>query len=96
MTELSLTRHAEARMRQRGYKDEDVDLVFRVGKRVADDAFLLTDKDAARAIRKRKQEIQQLERLRGSQVIVEGETLITLYHTTMRPRRRNRKSWRHS
>lgn len=96
MTELSLTRHAEARMRQRGYKDEDVDLVFRVGTRVADDAFLLTDKDTARAIRKRKQEIQQLERLRGSQVIVEGETLITLYHTTMRPRRRNRKSWRHS
>lgn len=96
MTELSLTRHAEARMRQRGYKDDDVDLVFRVGTRVADDAFLLTDKDAARAIRKRKQEIQQLERLRGSQVIVEGETLITLYHTTMRPRRRNRKSWRHS
>lgn len=96
MTELSLTRHAEARMRQRGYKDEDVDLVFRVGTRVADDAFFLTDKDAARAIRKRKQEIQQLERLRGSQVIVEGETLITLYHTTMRPRRRNRKSWRHS
>lgn len=96
MTELSLTHHAETRMRQRGYKDEDVDLVFRVGTRVADDAFLLTDKDAARAIRKRKQEIQQLERLRGSQVIVEGETLITLYHTTMRPRRRNRKSWRHS
>lgn len=96
MTELSLTRHAETRMRQRGYKDEDVDLVFRVGTRVADDAFLLTDKDAARAIRKRKQEIQQLERLRGSQVIVEGETLITLYHTTIRPRRRNRKSWRHS
>lgn len=96
MTELSLTRHAEAQMRQRGYKDEDVDLVFRVGTRVADDAFLLTDKDTARAIRKRKQEIQQLERLRGSQVIVEGETLITLYHTTMRPRRRNRKSWRHS
>ena len=96
MTELSLTRHAETRMRQRGYKDEDVDLVFRVGTRVADDAFLLTDKDAARAIRKRKQEIQQLERLRGSQVIVEGETLITLYHTTMRKRRRNRKSWRHS
>lgn len=96
MTELALTHHAQARMRQRGFKEEDADLVLRVGTRVADDAFLLTDKDAARAIRKRKQEIQQLERLRGSQVIVEGETLITLYHTTMRPRRRNRKSWRHS
>ena len=57
--------------------------------------FLLTDKDAARAIRKRKQEIQQLERLRGSQVIVEGETLITLYHATQRTRRSHRKSWRH-
>ena len=96
MTELSLTHHAQARMRQRGFKEEDADLVFRVGTRVADDAFLLTDKDAARAIRKRKQEIQQLERLRGSKVIVEGETLITLYHATQRPRRGHRNSWRYS
>lgn len=96
MTELSLTHHAQARMRQRGFREEDADLVFRVGTRVADDAFLLTDKDAARAIRKRKQEIQQLERLRGSKVIVEGETLITLYHTARRYRRGHRNSWRHS
>lgn len=96
MTELSLTHHAQARIRQRGFREDDVDLVFRVGTRVADDAFLLTDKDAARAIRKRKQEIQQLERLRGSKVIVEGETLITLYHTARRGRRGHRNSWRHS
>ena len=96
MTELTLTHHAQARMRQRGFKEEDADLIFRVGTRVADDAFLLTDKDAACAIRKCKQEIQQLERLRGSKVIVEGETLITLYHATLRPRREHRKSWRHS
>lgn len=96
MTELSFTHHAQARMRQRGFREEDADLVFRIGTRVADDAFLLTDKDAARAIRKRKQEIQQLERLRGSKVIVEGETLITLYHATLQRRRAHRNSWRHS
>ena len=95
MTDLALTHHAQARMRQRGFKEDDADLVFRVGTRVSDDAFLLTDKDAARAIRKRKKEIQQLERLRGSQIIVDGETLITLYHATQRPRRSFHKSWRH-
>lgn len=84
MSELQLTHHAKARIRQRGYREDDVDLVFRVGTRVADDAFLLTDKDAARAIQKLKHEIQQLERLRGSKVIVEGETLITVYRVTQR------------
>ncbi|MGJ8585145.1 MAG: hypothetical protein ACSHXD_13690 [Marinosulfonomonas sp.] len=82
MLDLHLTKHAKARMRQRGFRGDDANLVFRVGSQVADDAFLLTDDDTAREIRKRKQEIQQLERLRGSKVIVAGETLVTLYHET--------------
>jgi len=86
MSKLKLTHHAQVRIRQRGFREDDADLVFRVGTRVADDAILLTSKDVARAIQNRKQEIQKLERLRGSKVIVEGETLITIYHETQRRR----------
>jgi hypothetical protein len=87
MLDLRLTDHAETRMRQRGFRKADVDLVLRVATRVADDAFFLTDKDAAREIERRRREIQQLERLRGSKLVVEGGALVTLYHTDPKPTR---------
>jgi hypothetical protein len=87
MHDLQLTRHAEMRMRQRGFRKTDVNLVFSVATRVAEDAFFLTDEDAAREIKQRKHEIQQLERLRGSKIIVEGDTLVTLYHAATTSRR---------
>lgn len=80
MLDLHFTDHAEARMRQRGFRKADIYLVLRVATRVADDAFFLTDKDAAREIERRRREIQQLERLRGSKLIVEDGALVTLYH----------------
>ena len=86
MTELHITHHAQARMRQRGFREVDLDLILSVATAIADDAFLLTEQDAARAIRDRKREIQQIERLRGSKVIIEGNTLITLYHTAPKAR----------
>ena len=87
MLDLRLTHHAEVRMRQRGFRKADVDLVLSVATRVADDAFFLTDHDAAREIERRKREIQQLERLRGSKIIVEGDTLVTFYHAAVTSRR---------
>jgi hypothetical protein len=73
-------------MRQRGFRKADLELVFSVATRVADDAFFLSDQDVAREIERRKHEIQKLERLRGSKIIVDGDALITLYHA--RPKRR--------
>ncbi len=87
MLDLHSTSHAEARVRQRGFREADVDLVLRVTTRVANDAFFLTDKDAAREIELRRREIQQLERLRGSKLIVEGGTLITFFHADAKPTR---------
>lgn len=69
-------------MRQRGFRNADIGLVLSVATRVADDAFFLSDKDAAREIERRRREIQQLERLRGTKVIVEGESLITIYQSS--------------
>jgi hypothetical protein len=87
MHDVRFTRHAEVRMQQRGFRKTDIDLVLSVATQVADDAYFLTDQDAAREIEQRKREIQQLERLRGSKVIVEGDTLITLYHAVPAARR---------
>lgn len=87
MPDLQFTHHAEVRMRQRGFRKADVDLVLSVATRVADDAFFLTDQDAAREIERRKREIQQLERLRGSKIVVEGDALVTLYHAATMSRR---------
>jgi hypothetical protein len=81
MHNLRFTQHAETRMRQRGFRNADVSLVFSVATRVADDAFFLSDKDAAREIERRRHEIQQLERLRGTKLIVDCENVITLYHS---------------
>lgn len=87
MLDLHITRHADVRMRQRGFRKFDIDLVIAEATRVAEDAFFLSDQDAARGIERRKQEIQQLERLRGSKIIVEGGALITLYHAAPKGRR---------
>ena len=87
MNDLCLTQHAETRMRQRGFRNSDVGLVLSVATRVAEDAFFLSDKDAAREIERRRREIQQLERLRGTKLIVEGENVITLYHSDRKPSR---------
>jgi hypothetical protein len=42
MLDLRLTQHAEARMRQRGFRKADIDIVLSVATRIADDAFFLT------------------------------------------------------
>jgi hypothetical protein len=93
MHEVRFTNHAEIRMRQRGFRNADVGLVLSVATRVAADVFFVSDKDAAREIERRRREIQQLERLRGTKLIVEGENVITLYHSDRkRPRGTCRKN----
>lgn len=88
---LTLTRHAETRMRQRGFRDADIEFLFSVSTQVAPDAFMLTKRDAAREIQKRKREIQALERLQGSKLIVEKDDLITCYPMAGGSKRQRRK-----
>ena len=81
------SKHAQVRARQRGYRDSDIDFVIKHGTNVDDGSFL-TDGDVHKAIEKRKQEIQQFSRLKGTVVIVSGDTIVTTYRPDKRRTKR--------
>jgi hypothetical protein len=91
MSSLAFTRHACQRMQQRGLKVADVDIIFEYGTQVDDARVMLTDHDAAQAIRARKHEIAILERLKGKTLVIDGDSLITAYHADGRQDRRGGK-----
>lgn len=80
MLDLTVTAHAQTRLRQRGFKQADIEAVLSAATRLSGDAFFLSKRDAQREIEKRKREIQQFERLSGTELILVGEKLITAYH----------------
>lgn len=73
-----LTHHARARLRQRGMKESDLEIVLRYGTNVRE-GVVLTDRDVSKAIRERRREIQRLEHLRGRTVIIEEGVVVTAY-----------------
>lgn len=77
-TEPWVTPHACARVRQRGYRDADVDLVLAYGTE-AREGVMLTRADVDRAVARLKNEMRCLERLRGTAVIIKNEAVLTLY-----------------
>ncbi len=94
MARLTMTAHAQRRKQQRGFRDADIAIVLQTATQVAPDAYMLTRADAAREIAKRKREIQQFERLSGSKIIVEGDTVITCYHAHKREQKRTMRKER--
>ena len=76
---LQVSFHAGQRMQQRGIRPEDITLILACGTQVDADSILLTDKAAARAVQARKREIQALERLRGTKVVVSENVVVTCY-----------------
>jgi len=67
-------------MQQRAFRYPDIDLVMNCGTQFDEASVLLSDQDAAREIALRKHEIQVLERLRGSMVVIREGTVVTCYH----------------
>ena len=86
MLNYELTNHAQTRLPQRNLKKSDLDLVLTLGTETSD-GIVLTNKDAAQAIKELKDEIERVERLTNLFVVVDCNRLITAY----RPRRRKMK-----
>jgi hypothetical protein len=78
----TLTHHGIERLRQRGYRKGDLALVLAVGTPTGN-AVLLMDHDVDDEIADCRRRIAQLERLRGTAVILDGDTVLSIY----RPRR---------
>ena len=114
MNAIVLSRHAETRMRQRGMRPCDLELIYRYGTAIGSDIWFLKDKDVRREtrrlnreirqlrqaqgspaslnlqreIRRRKRDIQVLERLRGRKLVVANDTAVTCYRSSRRDRKR--------
>ncbi len=87
MTKLKYTKHGDQRINQRGFRRNDVGLIRRCGTPVPDrqaEVYLLRNKDVEREISARKREIQGLERMRGCEVVIVGNELVTVHHTSRR------------
>ena len=80
MEGIMCSNHATQRIQQRGIRERDVDLVLNCGTQIDKVSILLSDKDAAREIERRKHEIQALERLRGCKVVIIEGVVVTCYH----------------
>ena len=80
MDGIAYSNHACQRMQQRGIRERDIDLLMTCGTQIGDDSVLLSDKDAVREIKRRKHEIQALERLRGCKVVIIEGVVVTCYH----------------
>jgi len=68
MSMLVLSRHAETRMRQRGMRPSDLDLILRFGSVIGGDihdVYLLKNKDVQREIDRLNGEIRRQERSRS-------------------------------
>ncbi len=78
----TLSRHAEARAQQRGIRESDIPVIVAAGTPIDDDSVFLLARDVDREIQRRKREICALERLRGCRVVIDGQTVITIYRTS--------------
>ena len=80
MIELVVTRHAEARMSQRGIKKTDLEVLLAHGIDIGRNRIMLTKRDAAKEIEILKKQITCLERLSGKVLVVSDGHLVTSYH----------------
>ncbi len=83
-----MTRHAEQRLRQRGFCESNLDLILSCASEVDGSCYQLTNQDVQREIEVRKKEIQILERSKGTRIVIEDGHLVTIYKNT---RGRNHK-----
>ena len=84
------TRNMEDRMRQRGISEEMVGTILEAGEwNARGDRLELPKRAIEPLLRQKRDELKMLERLArrgGASVVVDGDTLITVYPNTKRVR----------
>jgi hypothetical protein len=83
----TITAHAAARVRQRGFRERDISVLLLCGSNMEDGTLMMTDRDVEREIEARRKQIALLERLRGMTAVVAGGSVVTVYRNTRRYRR---------
>ena len=83
---IELTRHVQDRVRQRGYRETDLEFIFEHGTEMGD-CVVLTSRDVEIERMKLKKSLEKLDRLKGSAIVVDGNHVLTVY----RPARRRMK-----
>jgi len=73
-----LTQHASNRIRQRGFRERDVDVILEHGT-PTHDGVLLTGKDVAEQVSEYRRRIGSLERLSGAAVFLEEGRVVSVY-----------------
>ena len=63
MTSITTTKHGEARMRQRGLRKTDPELILEYGTEIGQDRIMLRGRDVDEIIRSLKKQIAKFERL---------------------------------
>lgn len=86
MSDMMLTRHAIARMGQRGFQLDDLDLIRLFGTPV-EDGYLVLERDCQAAQRVFKHLSDHVRRLSGKRLVEVGGQVVTAYHASRRKER---------
>lgn len=84
---MFLSVHAQQRLQQRGLTEMDIDLILQHGTETRD-GYYLRRRDIAEAEKEFRKLINQLTRLAGKYVVVDGDTVITAYHPGKKKQKR--------
>jgi hypothetical protein len=87
MLNETLTQHALIRMAQRAIKDDDLEVIIKIGTEV-EGGYLVRAKDSQALERSLKQLMQRVRRLNGKRVVVAEDKVITAYHAHRSKQRR--------
>ena len=91
---LTVTRHAEARMRQRGYAEYDLEWLLEIGEETHEGLFVTHRRARELAYRFRRL-ADRIERLAGTLLVIQNGRLVTIYRPDRRKGKRLPKAPRH-
>lgn len=78
MSATRLTHHATTRLAQRGFRDDDVDLIQLIGTGV-EDGIIVRKRDCQVAEQEIKRLLDRIRRLNGKRLVISSGRVVTAY-----------------